>query len=75
MHGNYKVDVGVEDGIFDAGGVAGGVDVRGGDVIGFVHDAGEFTDMVVHGVHDVDIVAGEVELAGEIDGDGEAAVG
>lgn len=50
----------------NAGG--GGV-VRGGD------GGGEVADVVVHGVNDKDVVAGTLELAGEVDGDGEAAVG
>lgn len=64
MHRDDDVDLRVENGGFDAGDVPGRVDVRGGDVVGLAHNAGELADVVVHGVDDVDAVVGEVELAG-----------
>lgn len=39
----------------------------GGDVVGLADGSREFADMVVHRVYHVDLVSGEVELAGEVD--------
>lgn len=75
MYRDDKVDFRVEDGVFNASDIAGGITMWGGDVVGLTDDSGEFADVVVHGVYDVDLVAGEMQLAGEVDGDGEAAIG
>lgn len=39
--------------------------------IALADDAGEFADVVVHGVYDVDNMVGGLQLAGEVDRDGE----
>lgn len=65
----------MSDDVFDGGYETGGIGVRGWYPGGAFHCSGETTDVVVHWVDDEDGVAETVELTGEIDGDGEAAIG
>ena len=74
VHGDDVVYSPGCDGFFHAGDVPRCVGSRGRYGFASCDGGGEAADMVFHGVDAVDFASGEGELAGEIEGYGEATV-
>lgn len=74
MQRNDEINFGFPDGGFDRFDVSLRINVRSGGVPGFLYGAREFANVVFHWVNDEDCVTDVVELAGEVEGDGKAAI-